>query len=142
MKIFLFSKKNIITIFVLFLLFSFSIISFASYTFSTSTTKTSDPILNLVHQKEKVAYLTFDDGPSLVTPKILDILKKQEVKATFFVIGKNVEEHPEIVKRAYEDGHYIANHTYSHKNSLLYKSSQNFAKEIQNTDLAIRKSNW
>lgn len=142
MKIFLFSKKNVITISSLFLMFSSSLIFFANYTFSSSTIKTTDPIFNLVNQKEKIAYLTFDDGPSLVTPKILDILEKQNVKATFFVIGKNVEKHPETVKRAFEEGHYIANHTYSHNNSYLYKSSQNFVEELKNTDLAIRKSYW
>ena len=61
--------------------------------------------------KKKVVYLTFDDGPTTsVTPKILDILKSENVKASFFVIGKSVDVHPEIVKRAYDEGHYIANH--------------------------------
>jgi len=65
--------------------------------------------------------LTFDDGPTTsVTPKILDILKEENVKATFFVIGKSAEEHPEIVKRAYDEGHYIANHGYSHNYKSIY----------------------
>ena len=82
--------------------------------------------------------MTFDDGPnSSVTPKVLDILKDEDVKATFFVIGKYVEENPEIVKRAYEEGHYIANHGYSHDNSTLYKSSDSFMQEIKKTDIAI-----
>ena len=59
---------------------------------------------NLAKGEEKIAYLTFDDGPtSLVTPKILDILKEENIKATFFVIGKYVENHPEIVKRAHDE---------------------------------------
>ena len=71
-----------------------------------------------------IAYLTFDDGPTpVVTPKILDILKEENIKATFFVLGKSVDAHPEIVKRTYEEGHYIANHGYSHNNSILYKDS-------------------
>ena len=71
--------------------------------------------------------MTFDDGPTTsVTPKILDILKEENVKATFFVIGKSVDAHPEIVKRAYDEGHYIANHGYSHNNSKLYKNLDSF----------------
>lgn len=98
-------------------------------------------ISNLVNGEEKIAYLTFDDGPNItVTPKILDILKEKEVKATFFVIGKYVEEHPEITKRAYEEGHYIANHGYYHNNAILYKSEESFINEIKKTDLAIGKA--
>jgi len=93
------------------------------------------------NENEKVAYLTFDDGPSVsVTPKILDILKEENIKATFFVIGKSVEEHPEIVKRAYDEGHYIANHGYSHNNSTLYKSTESFINEVKKTDAAIGKA--
>lgn len=97
-----------------------------------------DKIRNLVNGKEKTAYLTFDDGPNTsVTPKILDILRAENVKATFFVIGKYVEEHPEIVRRAYEEGHYIANHGYDHNNTTLYKSKESFIDEIKKTDKAI-----
>lgn len=90
---------------------------------------------------EKIAYLTFDDGPTTsVTPKILDILKSEDIKASFFVIGKSVDAHPEIVKRAYNEGHYIANHGYDHNNAILYKSSESFINEIEKTDLAIGKA--
>lgn len=61
--------------------------------------------------EEKNAYLTFDDGPSKnITPQILEILRKEEIKATFFVLGSRVELYPELVKQEYEEGHYIANH--------------------------------
>lgn len=90
---------------------------------------------------EKIAYLTFDDGPTpLITTKILDILKEENVKATFFVIGKSVENNEEIVKRAYEEGHYIANHTYSHNNNILYKNEESFINEIKKTEKAIGKA--
>ena len=95
-------------------------------------------VSSLTSGEEKIAYLTFDDGPNAeITPKILDILKAENVKASFFVIGKAVEAHPEIVKRAYEEGHYIANHGYSHDNSVLYESSESFKNEIEKTDSAI-----
>lgn len=100
-----------------------------------------DNVKNLAKSEEKIAYLTFDDGPTVsVTPKILDILKEEDIKATFFVIGKNVDSHPEIVKRAYEEGHYIANHGYDHNNSNLYKSPNDFIEEVKKTDLAIGKA--
>lgn len=62
-------------------------------------------------------YLTFDDGPiPEVTPLVLDILREWNAKATFFCIGKNVAENPEIFKRVMADGHVVANHTYNHVN--------------------------
>lgn len=95
-------------------------------------------ISELTNGSEKIAFLTFDDGPNAsVTPKVLDILKEENVKVSFFVIGKNVDSHPEIVKRAYDDGHFIANHGYDHNNSILYKNSESFINEIKKTDLAI-----
>lgn len=73
---------------------------------------------------KKVAYLSFDDGPSVtVTPKILDILKKQKVKATFFIVGKEADENEHtrnIIKRIVKEGHAIGNHTYSHNYKYLY----------------------
>jgi peptidoglycan-N-acetylglucosamine deacetylase len=66
---------------------------------------------------EKIIYLTFDDGPHPVaTPFVLDELKKYNAKATFFCIGKNVEEYPEIYKRILDEGHRTGNHTQNHLN--------------------------
>ena len=73
---------------------------------------------------EKMVFLTFDDGPSLDnTPKVLDILKEYGVKATFFVLGTNLDngvEYENLLKRTLEEGHAIANHGYSHNYSYLY----------------------
>ena len=143
LKIFLLNKKILIVAFLLLILFicftfyfSNTVLLASSYT--DKPDKFIDSINNIFKSDEKVAYLTFDDGPSsLVTPKILDILKSEKIKATFFVIGKKVEEHPEIVNRAYKEGHYIANHGYSHNNSLLYKNYDSFINEIKETDLTI-----
>lgn len=107
----------------------------------TSFNEFENKIKQLCKGDEKIVYLTFDDGPSTsTTPEILDILKEENVKATFFVIGKLVGAHPEIVKRAYEEGHYIANHSYDHNNDVLYKSKENFVNEIKRTDEAIGKA--
>lgn len=89
----------------------------------------------------KKAYLTFDDGPTTkATAKILDVLKEEDVKATFFVVGKHVKEHPELVKREYDEGHYIANHGYNHNNKILYKDMDSFKNEIVATDVEISKA--
>lgn len=75
---------------------------------------------------KKIAYLTFDDGPSTnVTPEILNILKENQVKATFFVLGSNLEydsELKEVFKNMVKDGHAIGNHGYSHDYKTLYPS--------------------
>lgn len=64
---------------------------------------------------KKVVALTFDDGPNpYVTPQILDILKQENIKATFFLIGKWVEKYPELAKRIVDEGHLVGGHTYSH----------------------------
>jgi peptidoglycan/xylan/chitin deacetylase (PgdA/CDA1 family) len=66
-------------------------------------------------KKEKNLYLTFDDGPTPeITEWVLTLLKKYQAKATFFCIGKNLEQHPHIVQKIIDDGHSIGNHTYNH----------------------------
>ncbi|MCI8519056.1 MAG: polysaccharide deacetylase family protein [Clostridia bacterium] len=91
--------------------------------------------------EEKIAYLTFDDGPSSsVTPQILEILKREEVKATFFVLGSRVELYPELVKQAYEEGHYIANHGYSHNYKDIYSSTQAVLDEYNRTEEKIKSA--
>ena len=70
-----------------------------------------------VRTREKILYLTFDDGPiAEVTPQVLDQLKEYNAKATFFCIGKNITAHPEIFHRISEEGHTIGNHTQDHLN--------------------------
>lgn len=80
---------------------------------------------NIYKSEEKVVYLTFDDGPSkTVTPLILDLLKQENIKATFFVLGARAKSNPEILKREYNEGHYIANHGYSHVYGDIYSSPE------------------
>ena len=75
-----------------------------------------------------------------MTPKILDILDKYDIKATFFVLGTEVEQNPEILLRTYNSGHTIGNHGYSHNNAKLYASKESFINEINKTDEAIGKA--
>lgn len=99
-------------------------------------------INNIYNGKEgKRVFLTFDDGPSKeVTPYILDILDKYNIKATFFALGSKVKENPDILKRAYDDGHYIANHGYSHKYKSIYKSADTVIAEYNKTEEEIQKA--
>lgn len=88
---------------------------------------------------QKVVALTFDDGPySPYTEQLLDILQENNISATFFLVGENVEKHPEVVKRIVDEGHQIGNHTYHHVD-LLKKDSKTIEEEIDRTSKAIAK---
>lgn len=84
---------------------------------------------NNVQSNGGVIYLTFDDGPSYVTTKVLDILSRYNVKATFFVTG-NIEDNPSLLKREVNEGHAIALHTYTHNYAKVYSSTTAFWDEI------------
>jgi peptidoglycan/xylan/chitin deacetylase (PgdA/CDA1 family) len=74
-----------------------------------------------VFRTGKAVYLTFDDGPiPEVTPKVLAILEKYHIKATFFMVGENVERYPDLYRRIVEEGHQVGNHTYNHMGSLRH----------------------
>lgn len=84
-----------------------------------------------VEENGKIAYLTFDDGPSpQITPKILEVLKQHDLKATFFLIGEMAEQYPELVRQIQKEGHLICNHTYSHKYKAIYACPDSFMAEI------------
>ncbi|MBZ9685325.1 polysaccharide deacetylase [Clostridium estertheticum] len=88
----------------------------------------------------KYVYLTFDDGPThVVTAALLDILKKQNVKATFFVVGKEIEGKESILKRIYDEGHSIGLHTYSHNFKKIYRSTEDFIDEMTRTSKKIEQ---
>lgn len=91
------------------------------------------------HRKEKVVYLTFDDGPSAVTPKVLSILQEQGVKATFFVLGDQAAGRPELIKAIWEQGHAIGNHTYNHNYHDLYSGFKEFWRQIKQTEETVRE---
>lgn len=89
--------------------------------------------------EQKVCYLTFDDGPTEeVTPAVLDVLKEYNVKATFFMLGKMLNVNRELGKRAHDEGHLLANHSYFHVYEDLYASSESFIAEIEKTYQLIK----
>lgn len=88
-----------------------------------------------IKTKEKVVALTFDDGPhEKHTTQILDLLEKYNAKGTFFIVGEQAEKNPEIVLRMYEEGHELANHTFTHPNST---NVSKIRKEIKQTNDTI-----
>ena len=96
---------------------------------------------NIYHSETKRVFLTFDDGPSrTVTPVVLDTLKSENIKATFFLLGSRVELDPDLVKREYDEGHYIASHGYSHVYSQIYATPQSVLDEYNKSVTAIRNA--
>lgn len=90
---------------------------------------------------DKLIALTFDDGPdSKQTPKILDILKQYDAKATFFVVGKRVDLYPDIVRRELAEGHELANHTFTHPYFQGKVSVERLQQEIDSTHKSIKKA--
>jgi peptidoglycan/xylan/chitin deacetylase (PgdA/CDA1 family) len=95
---------------------------------------------NSVHVDGPYIAMTFDDGPSAtLTPKLLDLLAAHHIKATFFVIGENVAQHPDIIARAAREGHEIANHSWSHPN-LAKLSDESVRRQLWRTDDAIKSA--
>lgn len=88
---------------------------------------------------EKTVYLTFDDGPSRTSDKILDILKKEEVQGTFFVIGEQVSYYKDSLLRMKNEGHSIGLHSFSHEKHKLYCNEESFIKEMKKTQEIIKE---
>lgn len=98
-----------------------------------------DMVIKKGSESKKTIALTFDDGPDEdFSPQILDILKKYNVKATFFMVGQKVCGNPEIAKRAFDEGHDIGNHTYSHIN-ICKSTDEQINNEINKTQKIIKE---
>ena len=81
--------------------------------------------------QDKVVALTFDDGPDeVMTPKVLEVLGRYNIKATFFLVGEKVDRHHELVRQMVQEGHIVANHTFSHKGVFQLSSRRVVEQEI------------
>jgi peptidoglycan-N-acetylglucosamine deacetylase len=99
-------------------------------------------IVPRVETQQKVVALTFDDGPTVEgTTEILSILKENDVKASFFLIGAEIEKHPESTKQLIAAGHEIGNHSYTHER-LFFKMPSFIEREIDDTDKLIREAGY
>lgn len=95
-----------------------------------------------INTSKKVVALTFDDGPTVpYTNNIIDILKKHNIKATFFILGQNAKNHIDVVRKIHEAGHDLGNHSWSHKR-LVFKTPNFIKNEIEKTDNLIRLSGY
>ncbi|WP_339610662.1 polysaccharide deacetylase family protein [uncultured Planktosalinus sp.] len=83
--------------------------------------------------------LTFDDGPHPITLSVLELLEKHGAKATFFCIGRQIEKYPHIFQKIIDNGHTVANHSYSHSNNFGFFSSKRVKNELDKTDALIKK---
>ena len=117
---------------ILFVMFLFEEnVSSMSLACNITTIKNLNTDKRVISDREKVIYLTFDDGPSnKVTNKVLDILKEKEVKATFFLIGNQINGLEDVVKRTYDEGHSLGLHTYTHKFNKIYCNEDKFIQEM------------
>ncbi|MBO7229925.1 MAG: polysaccharide deacetylase family protein [Bacteroidaceae bacterium] len=86
-----------------------------------------------MNPNEKAVYLTFDDGPiPIVTPWVVDLLKKYDIKATFFMVGDNVRKHPQEFRYVIDNGHRVGNHTFNHLKGFITSTDR----YIENVELA------
>jgi peptidoglycan-N-acetylglucosamine deacetylase len=96
-------------------------------------------MMNEIHTSQRKVAITFDDGPNPVyTPQILDIFSKAKGKATFFMIGEQMTNHPEVVKHVADQGHEIGNHTFTHP-KLSQLSVEDCREEIDQTEKLIEE---
>ncbi|WNR42057.1 polysaccharide deacetylase family protein [Paenibacillus roseipurpureus] len=103
------------------------------------TASASHPVIE-ASNGNKHAYLTFDDGPSENTDRILDILHEYRVHATFFVVGNSSFEGKRLYRRIHEEGHAIGNHTYSHEYPSLYASVQAFLRDTERLERLLEQT--
>ncbi len=95
------------------------------------TDESISPVVNVIEQEPaRKVYLTFDDGPSIYTEDILDILDQYDVKATFFVVGKEDENSKELLRQIVDRGHTLGMHSYSHVYRDIYRSVDSFAEDF------------
>lgn len=129
-------NKNFPAICAVMLICALLVVFFGSFAVKTQTT------FSLANeQDQKLIYLTFDDGPSdRVTPKILDVLKEEDVKATFFIIGVNAESRRYLLEREVAEGHKLGVHTYSHKYGEIYASPESLIRDIERCNQVIAQT--
>jgi peptidoglycan-N-acetylglucosamine deacetylase len=133
-------KKRIIIFSIV--LLAFLLLLFSTYKLMISRTyQLFGGLTSHVDTNKKVVALTFDDGPTKNVDPILSLLDKYNAKATFFLIGNELEKNLEEGQKIAEAGHQIGNHTYSHKR-MIFKSPSFIKKEIEKTNQLIRKTGY
>lgn len=98
-------------------------------------------LVHRVETAEKVVALTFDDGPSDKTESVLDVLREQQVRATFFLVGTDLHAQPALGRKIVADGHQVGNHSYTHSR-MVFTGSGTVASEIERTDAEVRAAGY
>ena len=99
------------------------------------------PVVSRGKSGKSAVALTFDDGPSPAsTPVLLQLLARYDLKATFFVIGRQAEKYPELIERIVAAGHNVGNHSWSHDNLLMFRSSDTLATDIKQTQEVLARA--
>ncbi|WP_243521587.1 polysaccharide deacetylase family protein [Bacillus pseudomycoides] len=133
-------KKRIITSFII--LITLFLLLFGAYKLMNSRTyQLFGELTNRVETNQKVVALTFDDGPTKNAEKILPLLNKYNAKATFFVIGTELEKNLKLGRAIVKSGHQLGNHTYSH-NRMIFKTPSFIKEEIEKTNTFIRATGY
>ena len=126
------TMKNILKIYFTFVIFlSLTISSLFYFSELKNNTITDQVVSNTNITNKKIAYLTFDDGPSKNTDKILKILDTYNIKATFFVVGPSYYLKDEYLKKIVQAGHELAIHSYEHNYNQIYSSKENYIEDFQ-----------
>ncbi|UPK44664.1 polysaccharide deacetylase [Paenibacillus pabuli] len=134
---FLSGKWSLLILHIMVLLCVFS--ASAGTTYASSVSGTNAPTSKEENPPDKVVYLSFDDGPGNHTREVLDILHKEQVLATFFVLGEQAERYPEMIRAVVEDGHALGNHTFNHNYEQLYSDFKVFWKQIKQTEVVVER---
>lgn len=103
--------------------------------------QTFGSLVSQINTQEKIIALTFDDGPTNNTNKILEMLQKDKIKATFFVTGQGLIENPNLGREITAGGHELGNHSFSHQR-MIFKSPSFIKSEIQKTDDLIKQTGF
>lgn len=126
----------------LILLFTLTSIALALLFYASYSIEAGFYVKSFCQDKDagQVVMLTFDDGVEPgQTEKVLDILKKHEIKALFFVVGHKAERYPHLVRRIVDEGHMVGNHSYSHTPFFPLKSTKNIVAELERTNVILSK---
>lgn len=129
------SRQRILAVFCVFMLFICVVLEQRVYVKQASSTHVLKKKTN-----EKVAYLTFDDGPSVNTEKVLLVLEKEKVPATFFLIGEQItDDKKELLCEMVEKGHLLGVHTYCHRSDKIYQSAEAYVEDALKTADRIKE---
>lgn len=135
-------KRKKIILLTISLIVTFFVIALITFHISRSRTfQFFGGLTTRVETDKKIVALTFDDGPTEKTPEVLEIMKKENIKATFYLVGNEMEQQPQITKDIVAAGHEVGNHSYSHQRMAM-KTPSFYRHEVDTTNTLIRDAGY